>query len=50
MDPSADREARSPTELQRCRDPDLFDDEGALWHAPETDDRVRAEPTAAGRA
>lgn len=27
MDPSADREARSPTELQRCHDPDLFDEE-----------------------
>ena len=34
---------------QSFSDPDLFDDEGSLWHAPETDDRVRAEPTVAGR-
>ena len=49
MDPSADREARSPTEFQRCRNPGLSDDEGSLWHATETNDQVRAELAAAGR-
>jgi hypothetical protein len=36
-------------ELQRCRYPDLSDHEGAVWYAPEASDRVRAEPSSAGR-
>lgn len=35
--------------LQRRGDPDLFDLEGAVWHAAQADDRVCREPFEVGR-
>jgi len=50
LDAAAQRQARSAAKLQRCGDPDLPYDEGAVWYAVETDDGFRSELPAAGWA
>ena len=46
----ADRQTRPTARLQRCRDPDLPDDEGAVRHGASPDDRVRRKPAAPDRS
>lgn len=49
MEATSNWKTWAAAEFQRCRDPDLPDHEGAVRHAAETDDRLRAEPSSAGR-
>ena len=47
---AADRQAGASARVQRRGDPGLSHNEGAVWHAPPANYRVRRKPPSSGRA